>query len=56
VVGLFIVAAVVMMAVGFSFLIPEEDVERIHILYTKIGVQTTAGIFAIIISLSLMAI
>ena len=45
-----------MMAVGFSFLIPEEDVERIHILYTKIGVQTTAGIFAIIISLSLMAI
>ena len=45
-----------MMAVGFSFLIPEEDVERIHILYTEIGVQTTAGIFAIIISLSLMAI
>jgi hypothetical protein len=56
VVAVFIAAAVVMVAVGFSFGIPEGDVERIHILYTEIGVQTTAGIFAIIISLSLMAI
>jgi hypothetical protein len=56
VVAVFMVAAAVVLAVGFSFNIPEGDVERIHILYTEIGVQTTAGIFAIIISLSLMAI
>jgi hypothetical protein len=56
VVLVFLAAAAVIIATGFRFGIPEGDVERIHILYTEIGVQTTAGIFAIIISLSLMAI
>jgi hypothetical protein len=36
--------------------LPARDLERVHILYTEIGIQTTAGVFAIIMSLSLVAI
>lgn len=39
-----------------SFGVAPGDVERFHFVYTELGIQTTAGIFAIIISLSLMAI
>ena len=41
---------------GVSFGITPRDADRFQTIYTSIGVQTTAGIFAITISLSLVAI
>ena len=55
-VALFVVFGAIAVAADLGVGIPEGDVERFHILYTEIGIQTTAGIFAIIISLSLVAI
>ena len=55
-VALFLVIGLVVLAFGITFGIPSNDLERFHIIYTEIGVQTTAGIFAIIVSLSLVAI
>ena len=56
VVALFVDIGAVVYAADITFGIPEDDVERFHIIYTEIGIQTTAGIFAIIVSLSLVAI
>lgn len=44
VVVVFIVAAAAILAAGYNFGIPERDVERIHTLYTEIGVQVAASL------------
>lgn len=47
----------VLVAVGaIDFGLADAGVDRFQTIYTDIGVQTTAGIFAIVISLSLVAI
>ena len=56
VIAVFVVIGALAAAGVLSFGVPSGDVERFHIIYTEIGIQTTAGIFAIIISLSLVAI
>ncbi|NQW19142.1 MAG: hypothetical protein HQ477_00230 [Chloroflexi bacterium] len=40
----------------FDFGLAGKDADRFQVVYTDIGIQTTAGIFAIVISLSLVAI
>lgn len=52
----FVIAGGLVYAGAISFGPAAVDLERLHILYTEIGIQTTAGIFAIVISLSLVAI
>ena len=56
VVAFFVTVGAIVLATGVTFGIPDGDIERFHIIYTEIGVQTTAGIFAIIVSPSLVAI
>lgn len=56
VVALFILLGALVLVLDVNAGVPAGDLERFHILYTEIGIQTTAGIFAIIISLSLVAI
>lgn len=56
VVAFFVAVGIVVFVMGVTFGIPSGDVERLSRIYTEIGVQTTAGIFAIIVSLSLVAI
>ena len=53
---LFAVFAIVVGAGGVGFGIDSRDAEQLRSIYTDIGVQTTAGIFAIVMSLSLVAI
>ncbi|MBI4203378.1 MAG: hypothetical protein HY532_09735 [Chloroflexi bacterium] len=56
IIGIFALAAVLVGTGITNFNIPFGDEERVHILYTEVSVQTTAGIFAIIVTLSLVAI
>lgn len=56
VVALFVAIGALAYSTNITLGIPEGDVERATVLYTDIGIQMTAGIFAIIISLSLVAI
>ena len=56
VIAVFVALGAFVAVAGVTFGVPKGDLERYHIIYTEIGVQTTAGIFAIIISLSLVAI
>ena len=56
VVAFFVAVGIFVFVAGVTFGIPSGDVERLSRIYTEIGVQTTAGIFAIIVSLSLVAI
>ena len=48
--------ALLILSGAISFNLPSRDLERVHVLYTEIGIQTTASVFAIIMSLSLVAI
>ena len=56
VIGVFLIFMAVVANGTVGFGLPDGDMERFHIVYTEIGIQTTAGIFAILISLSLVAI
>ncbi|NQW17810.1 MAG: hypothetical protein HQ478_10035 [Chloroflexi bacterium] len=56
VIGLFSLFAIPAATGVMSFGLPVGNDERLHIIYTEVGLQTTAGIFAIVISLSLVAI
>jgi hypothetical protein len=56
VVILFVPVAVVVGTGTLGLGMPSDDVDRFQTVYTDIGIQTTAGVFAIVISLSLVAI
>ena len=56
VIGMFILLGIPVAFGVFDFGLTGKDVERFQVIYTDIGIQTTAGIFAIVISLSLVAI
>ncbi|MDA1256913.1 MAG: hypothetical protein O3C10_03600, partial [Chloroflexi bacterium] len=55
-IAVFGVAAVPVATGAFDFGLDQPNADRLQVIYTDIGIQTTAGIFAIVISLSLVAI
>ena len=55
-IALFVVLGFPVALGAFDFGLTGKDVDRFGVIYTDIGIQTTAGIFAIVISLSLVAI
>lgn len=56
VIGVFVLLGIPVALGVFDFGLTGKDAERYQVIYTDIGIQTTAGIFAIVISLSLVAI
>lgn len=56
VIGVFILLGIPVALGVFDFGLANQGAERFQLIYTDIGIQTTAGIFAIVISLSLVAI
>jgi hypothetical protein len=55
-IAVFALIAIPVATGAFDFGLSGGDAERFHTIYTEIGIQTTAGVFAIVISLSLVAI